>query len=82
MIENIITKRVAIYTRVSTLDQAENGYSLEAQEKVLRNWCSERGYEVSFLYSDRGISAKDISHRPEMKHLLEDARDYEKISVN
>lgn len=76
MIENIITKRVAIYTRVSTLDQAENGYSLEAQEKMLRNWCSERGYEVYFLYSDRGISAKDISHRPEMVHLLEDAKNH------
>lgn len=29
----------AIYTRVSTLDQARDGYSLEAQRKVLTDWC-------------------------------------------
>lgn len=74
MIENTLKKRVAIYIRVSTLDQAERGYSLDAQEKALRKWCEDHGHEVFFLYADRGISAKDILHRPEMRHLLEDAK--------
>ena len=36
-----IRKTAAIYIRVSTLDQAREGYSLEAQEEALRKWCSE-----------------------------------------
>ena len=67
-------KRVAIYIRVSTLDQAREGYSLEAQEKTLRKWCEDRKYEVFDLYADKGISGKDIEHRPDMNRLLEDAQ--------
>lgn len=74
MIENTLKKRVAIYIRVSTLDKRSAGYSLDAQEKALRKWCEDHGHEVFFLYADRGISAKDILHRPEMRHLLEDAK--------
>ena len=68
-------KCVAIYIRVSTLDQAEQGYSLEAQEKTLRRWCGERSYEVFDLYADKGISGKDIKHRPDMNRLLRDAKE-------
>lgn len=68
-------KRVAIYIRVSTLDQAREGYSLEAQEKTLRKWCDDRKYIVSDLYADRGISGKDIEHRPDMNRLLKDAKE-------
>ena len=72
--------KVAIYIRVSTLDQAREGYSLEAQEKTLRKWCEERRHEVIDLYADRGISGKDIIHRPEMQRLLEDAKS-EKFNI-
>lgn len=68
-------KRVAIYIRVSTLDQAREGYSLEAQEKTLRKWCDDRKYEVFDLYADKGISGKDIEHRPDMNRLLKDAKE-------
>lgn len=68
-------KRVAIYIRVSTLDQAREGYSLEAQEKTLRKWCDDRKYIVFGLYADRGISGKDIEHRPDMNRLLKDAKE-------
>lgn len=37
--------RVAIYIRVSTLDQAREGYSLAAQRAALERWAAERGYE-------------------------------------
>lgn len=69
-------KNVAIYIRVSTLDQAKDGYSLEAQEKTLRNWCHNFGYSVYDLYADRGISGRDIEHRPEMNRLLQDAENH------
>lgn len=67
-------KQVAIYIRVSTLDQASDGYSLDAQEKALRKWCEERKYNVYDLYADKGISGKDIEHRPDINRLLNDAK--------
>ena len=67
-------KQVAIYIRVSTLDQAREGFSLEAQEKTLRKWCDDRKYEVFDLYADKGVSGKDIEHRPDMNRLLKDAK--------
>lgn len=67
-------KQVAIYIRVSTLDQAREGYSLDAQEKTLRKWCEERKYNVYDLYADKGISGKDIEHRPDINRLLYDAK--------
>lgn len=66
-------KYVAIYIRVSTLDQAREGYSLDAQEKALRIWCAERRHTVYNLYADRGISGKDIDHRPDIRRLMQDA---------
>lgn len=64
---------VAIYVRVSTLDQAEGGYSLDMQERVLRDWCEANGHSVFRIYADRGISGKDIQHRSGMTELLSDA---------
>lgn len=67
-------KTAAIYIRVSTLDQAQEGYSLEAQEQALRKWCADHRYQVYNLYADRGISGKDIDHRPDMRRLMRDAK--------
>lgn len=70
--ESSIPVKAAIYIRVSTEDQAREGYSLPAQEQVLRKYCAKKGYEVHDLYADRGISGKDVKHRPEMLRLLQD----------
>ena len=66
-------KRVAIYARVSTTEQAEEGYSIDEQERVLREWCDKQGHEVYEVYADRGISGKSIRNRPALKQLIEDA---------
>lgn len=66
-------RRVAIYTRVSTSDQARDGYSLAAQRKTLTAWAAEHGYEVAYTYEYAGISGKDIEHRPAMLQMLADA---------
>lgn len=63
-----------IYIRVSTLDQAEEGYSLAAQERKLREYCEKHKYRIIGLYADRGISGKDIEHRPEMRRLIDDIK--------
>ncbi len=56
--------RVALYTRVSTTEQAEEGYSIDEQEHLLREYSTKLNIEVTRCYSDRGISGKDIKHRP------------------
>lgn len=61
----------ALYTRVSTLDQAREGYSLSAQKAALEGWAIARGY-TPVIYADEGISGKDIDHRPAMRRLLAD----------
>lgn len=68
-----MSKRVAIYIRVSTLDQAKDGYSLAVQSKTLTEWAQNNTYEISRCYSDAGISGKDIVHRPAMTRMLDDA---------
>lgn len=67
--------RAAIYIRVSTLDQAREGYSLAAQRKALEAWARDNGYEIYSIYEDPGISGKDIDHRPAMLQMLTDADD-------
>jgi len=62
----------AIYIRVSTQDQAQHGFSLDAQEDSLQNYAKALGYEIYKLYKDEGKSAKDLN-RPEMINLLRDA---------
>ncbi|WP_370831422.1 recombinase family protein [Clostridium sp.] len=68
-------EHVAIYCRVSTIEQAEEGYSIDEQERLLRDWCNRMNYSVYKVYSDRGISGKDIKNRPALKELLKDAEE-------
>ena len=60
--------KVALYTRVSTLDQ-----SVEMQTSDLRRYCDQRGLEVYKGYCDQGISGvKD--RRPGLDELMSDAK--------
>ena len=68
-------KRLVLYTRVSTIEQSEEGYSIDEQERLLRSWAEKNNYEVYKCYSDRGISGKDIKNRPALKELLKDAEE-------
>jgi len=67
------TVRVAFYTRVSTIEQAEEGYSINEQERILYEYSLKHNLLVTKCYSDRGISGKDINHRPALKELLNHA---------
>ncbi len=69
-------KKIAgLYIRVSTEDQAREGFSLPEQEKRLRAMCEYKGYEIYKLYKDAGISAKTGNTRPAFEELLRDIRD-------
>lgn len=64
----------ALYIRVSTTDQAQHGYSLEAQESLLRSYAAQNGMVVYDLYADKGKSAnKALSKRTELNRMLHDA---------
>lgn len=63
-------KTAIIYTRVSTDDQAEYGYSLASQEDTLRKECARRGIHVIAHYRDDGYSATTFK-RPHFQELLD-----------
>ncbi|QGM31942.1 recombinase family protein [Bacillus sp. N3536] len=67
-------KRIAIYVRVSTTEQAVEGYSIDEQKRLLTEWCDRNGYIVHEVYADRGISGKSIENRPALVQLLDDAK--------
>lgn len=65
--------KAAIYTRVSSEDQAREGYSLAAQLERLKAYCESQGWSIYDIYTDEGISAKN-TERPELQRMLMDAR--------
>lgn len=64
-------RKVAIYIRVSTEEQANEGFSLGAQEDCLKQYANAKGYEVYDIYVDDGYSGKDYN-RPEIQRLFKD----------
>jgi site-specific DNA recombinase len=68
-----VTDKAAGYVRVSTDEQAHEGYGLAAQEDAIRHYCQAHGWEVVEFYIDAGRSGKDIKGRPELLRLLTDA---------
>ena len=63
-------KVAGIYIRVSTEDQAREGFSLGEQKEKLLQLCKFKEYEVFKVYQDAGISAKDIKNRPAFQEML------------
>lgn len=64
-------RHAALYVRVSTDAQREEGYSIEAQEEMLRAYCVSRGIKAYELYVDGGFSGSHID-RPAMARLIDD----------
>jgi len=57
------------YVRVSTEEQATEGYSLEAQQEKLRLYAQLQGWSNVEMFVESGESAKDM-YRPQIKKLL------------
>jgi site-specific DNA recombinase len=64
--------KVAIYARVSTEEQAKEGFSIAAQLQTLRQYAQIYNWEVIDEYVDEGISGKSVKGHPEMKRLIKD----------
>jgi len=72
--------RVAIYTRVSTEDQAKEGFSLDAQKERLRMYCKAQGMEVVKEYVDDGHSGRN-TNRPAYQQMMADKETWDVILV-
>ena len=66
-------KSVGIYIRVSTFDQAREGFSLREQEERLKEFCKFKRYNIYKVYQDAGISAKN-DKRPAYQEMIEDVK--------
>lgn len=64
--------KVAIYVRVSTLEQAESGYSIEEQVGKLTKYCEIKNWDIKEIYKDGGFSGSTID-RPAISKLIADA---------
>ncbi len=67
-------KKCGLYLRVSTEDQAREGFSLPEQRERLESFCKFKGYEIIDYYEDSGISAKTGNYRPEFERLKNDIK--------
>lgn len=68
-------KTAGVYIRVSTEDQAREGFSLGEQKEKLLALCKFKELDVYKVYEDAGVSAKDIEHRPQFQQMLQDMKD-------
>jgi site-specific DNA recombinase len=67
-------KKVGIYVRVSTEEQAKEGISIDAQIDKCSAFCKARSWDVFQIYTDAGYSAGTFK-RPALTNLLNDAKD-------
>ena len=72
--ENKVKNLCGLYLRVSTEDQAREGFSLPEQKERLETFCKFKGYKIVDYYEDAGISAKTGNYRPEFERLKKDIK--------
>ena len=63
-------KRCFIYIRVSTQEQAEEGYSLGEQEERLKKYAEAMEWKVEHIYKDGGFSGGNME-RPALKQMID-----------
>ena len=72
--------RAAIYTRVSTEDQAKEGFSLDAQLDKLRSYCNARDWRIAGEYIDDGYSGRNIK-RPAYTKMMNELEKWDLLLV-
>lgn len=65
--------KAAIYIRVSTAIQAEEGYSIDEQKAKLEAYCKIKDWKIYDVYVDGGFSGSNTK-RPELERLISDAK--------
>lgn len=65
--------KVALYVRVSTTSQLEEGYSIEEQKAKLESYCDIKDWHIYKIYTDGGFSGS-TTERPALEQLIKDAQ--------
>lgn len=73
-------KKAALYIRVSTLEQANEGYSVGEQKERLTAFCKARDWLVTEYYIDPGYSGANLD-RPAIQKLIAEAKDVDIVLV-
>ena len=72
--------RAAIYVRVSTEEQAAEGYSIDAQKELLQDYCLVEGWDIAGIYEDDGYSGRNIK-RPAYQRMIAEMDDWDVLLV-
>ena len=67
------THKVAIYVRVSTTSQVDEGYSIDEQKAKLTSYCDIKDWNIYEIYTDGGFSGSN-TERPALEQLIRDAK--------
>lgn len=67
------THKVAIYVRVSTTSQVDEGYSIDEQKAKLTSYCDIKDWNIYEIYTDGGFSGSN-TERPALEQLVRDAK--------
>ena len=63
-------KNACVYTRVSTAEQANEGYSIDEQERMCKAAIESKGWRYSGTFSDPGISGRTMD-RPGLQSMIQ-----------
>lgn len=73
-------RKVAIYCRVSTMEQVNEGYSIEEQEKRLKSFCDINGWDKFEVFVDAGVSGGTLK-RPALQDMRDRIQEFDLILV-
>lgn len=69
------------YVRVSTEDQAREGYSVAGQEDAIRSYCKAKGWKLVRVYRDEGLSAYKNVKRPGYEAMMSAMDEWDVVVV-
>ena len=72
--------RAAVYVRVSTEEQAAEGYSIGAQKEMLQDYCIVEGWDVAGVYEDDGYSGRSVK-RPAYQRMMSEMDSWDVLLV-
>lgn len=67
-------EKVGGYLRVSTTEQANDGFGLDDQKKKIKQYCDVKDYDLVETYCDAGVSGKDTKHRKKFNKMMADMK--------
>lgn len=73
-------KRAALYIRVSTQEQAQEGYSVGEQKERLIAYCKAQDWLIANIYVDGGFSGSNLN-RPAIQQLISETDKFDVVLV-